>query len=100
PELVAFANWSAVQEYAHNDPAGSDLAVAVRLIDRYGPAAVQQAIQTAVPASGAELTVSTAHKAKGLEWARVRIAADFTEPSDDCAGGLLPIRAGQAMLAY
>jgi UvrD/REP helicase N-terminal domain len=36
PELVAFRDWAAVKEYAEKDPSGSDLAVAVRMIDRYG----------------------------------------------------------------
>lgn len=35
-----------------------------------------------VPEDAAEVTVSTAHKAKGREWGRVRIAPDFTPPAD------------------
>jgi len=38
--------------------------------------------------------VSTAHKAKGREWARVRIAPEFTPPADtdevDAAGRPAP----------
>lgn len=36
----------------------------------------------ALPEDSAEVTVSTAHRAKGREWARVRIADDFTAPED------------------
>ncbi len=50
--------------------------------------------------------MSTAHAAKGREWARVRIAADFSEPADpeavDLAGNALPgkIEPEEARLAY
>jgi hypothetical protein len=100
PELVAFREWSAVQEYAEHDPAGSDLAVAVRMIDRYGPTVVVRAIETAVPQRAAQVVVSTAHKAKGLEWDQVKIAGDFQQPRDHCSGSLLPIPRSEAMLAY
>ncbi|MFI1204819.1 UvrD-helicase domain-containing protein [Streptomyces sp. NPDC020883] len=33
-----------------------------------------------------DITISTAHKSKGLEWPRVRIAADFLQPKLDEAG--------------
>lgn len=49
--------------------------------------------------SQAELVVSTAHKSKGLEWDRVRIATDFTEPLDQKTGQPLPIPPADAMLA-
>ncbi|MFG2289445.1 hypothetical protein ACGFOU_25670 [Streptomyces sp. NPDC048595] len=40
-----------------------------RAVDRLGPETASQ------------VTVSTAHKAKGRQWARVRIACDFTPPA-------------------
>lgn len=52
------------------------------------------------------MTVSTAHRAKGREWARVRIADDFTGPEDlderDEYGIPLPgpIDIDEARLAY
>lgn len=53
------------------------------------------------------MTISTAHKAKGREWARVKIADDFTLPpqdSDQCddAGCPVPrlIDDAEARLAY
>ena len=100
PELVAFPNWEAVRAYAEKDPSGSDLAVAVRMIDKYGAATVIEAIEGTVPAEAAELVVSTAHKAKGLEWPRVRVAGDFWEPTDPKSGRPLPIARDEAMLAY
>jgi hypothetical protein len=100
PELVAFKDWCAVQDYAESDPSGSDLAVAVRVIERHGPAGVVRAIDSAVPAAHAELVVSTAHKAKGLEWPSIRVGTDFRQPLDKRTNQPLPIPREEAMLAY
>lgn len=99
-ELAAFSTWDQVVEYTRDDPAGSDLAVAVRMIERYGAEGVMSAIDSTVSERAAQLVVSTAHKAKGLEWATVRIADDFTEPRDKKTGALLPIPRADAMLGY
>jgi hypothetical protein len=100
PELIAFNSWPQVVDYAENDPGGSDLAVVVKMIERYGPGEVIRAINGAVSAGQADLRVSTVHKAKGLEWDRVRIATDFREPLDRRTGEPLPIPREDAMLAY
>jgi superfamily I DNA/RNA helicase len=49
-----------------------------------------------VPEQAAQVVVSTAHKAKGREWPRVRIADDFHQPK----GEDTPIPQAEAMLAY
>jgi hypothetical protein len=101
PELVAFNTWQAVRDYAENDPTGSDLAVAVKLIDDYGADEVIAAVDACVSEDRAQLVVSTAHKSKGREWDRVRIAADFREPTiDKQSGARAPIAKEEAMLAY
>lgn len=52
------------------------------------------------------MTGSTVHKAKGREWARVKIADDFTPPKEsdqmDDSGRAVPrlIDDGEARLAY
>lgn len=70
PELVACSAWEQVVDYAEHDAAGSDLAVAVRMIERYGTDGVIAAIDGTVPARNADLVVSIAHRSKGLEWSR------------------------------
>jgi hypothetical protein len=100
PELVAFRTWDQVVHYAENDPSGSDLAIAVRMIENYGADAVIEAIDKALPAAQADLVVSTAHKAKGMEWPKVRIGGDFKEPLEKETGKPLPISKEEAMLAY
>ncbi|GCD40360.1 DNA helicase [Streptomyces paromomycinus] len=106
PELVLFTCWGEVQDYAAHDPAGRDLAPLVDLVDTHGTEALLTAIARIVPEEQAEVTVSTAHKAKGREWSCVRIAEDFTPPEDteetDAAGRPIPgpIDDGEARLAY
>lgn len=99
PELAAFTSWSQVQDYCDEDAGAADLKVFVDLIDRYGTGTVIRAIDGAVDESAAQLVVSTAHKSKGLEWDRVRIADDFVEPTDG-DGEPVPVDREEAMLAY
>ncbi|MFE2540982.1 UvrD-helicase domain-containing protein [Actinacidiphila glaucinigra] len=106
PELVLFPDWGAVQDYAAHDPAGGDLQPLTDLVDRHGTETILDAIDKLGDESTAEVTVSTAHKAKGREWPAVRIAADFTPPKDtdqnDPNGHPIPgpIDQGEARLAY
>ncbi|WP_094791824.1 3'-5' exonuclease [Streptomyces kasugaensis] len=73
---------------------------------RRRPAALLQAVDRLVPETAAQVTVSTAHKAKGREWARVRIAPDLTPPGDadevDARGLPVPkpVDEAEARLAY
>ncbi|CAM5625249.1 ATP-dependent DNA helicase Rep [Streptomyces alboniger] len=82
PELVLFTTWGDLQDYAAYDPAGRDLQPLVDLVDTHGADAILTAVAHLAPEDQAEVTVSTAHKAKGREWAQVKIADDFTPPSD------------------
>ncbi|MFB7648061.1 UvrD-helicase domain-containing protein [Streptomyces sp. NPDC056084] len=106
PELVLFTTWSALRDYAEHDPTGNDLQPFANLVDEHGPEAILQAVDRLVPEESAEVTVSTAHKAKGREWARVRIASDFTPPADtgevDAQGRPIPqpVDEAEARLAY
>ncbi|KUO15969.1 UvrD-helicase domain-containing protein [Streptomyces dysideae] len=106
PELVLFPSWGELQDYATHDTAGRDLQPLVDLVDTHGIDAILTAVAQLVPENRAEVTVSTAHKAKGREWACVKIADDFTPPKDsetpDDTGRALPgpIDDAEARLAY
>jgi superfamily I DNA/RNA helicase len=85
PELACFANWGEVQDYAENDACGIELAGFVRIVDGYGTDKLTDVLaRCSSSEDSADLIVSTAHKAKGREWPRVRIAGDF--PTDDGKG--------------
>jgi hypothetical protein len=79
PDLSAFANWGEVTEYAASDE-GKDLKVMVNLINVYGVGTVLDVCNNSVDEASADLIVSTAHKAKGREWNKVRIGHDFKAP--------------------
>ena len=99
-ELSAFTSWGMVQEYVEHDAAGADLKVAVKLIDEHTPEGIIAAIDQAVPEGKGQVTVSTAHKSKGREWNRVKVASDFPEPKkDDNGDEQMPSREDM-MLAY
>jgi hypothetical protein len=93
-DLAAFDSWHAVQQYVNGDE-GGDIKVMVKLIDTYGVQTVRDVADAAVPEEDADLIVSTAHKSKGREWHKVRVANDFNEPDPD-KGVSIP----EAMLAY
>ncbi|WP_063729434.1 UvrD-helicase domain-containing protein [Streptomyces sp. RTd22] len=106
PELVLFASWGEVQEYAEHDPAGRDLQPFVDLVDTHGSDAILAAVDKLTDEDHADVTVSTAHKAKGREWPTVRIADDFPPPKDsdqhDAQGVPIPepVSDTDARLAY
>ena len=100
PELFLFSSWGEVQEYVEQDSAGMDLKAIVQLVDTYGPGAILDAAKRLTPEERAQVTVSTAHKAKGREWDTVRIADGFEAPSMDEDGTQLPLTLPEARLAY
>jgi hypothetical protein len=95
-DLVAFKNWGEVVEYADSDE-GADLRVMVKLISEHGIDAILDICERSTKEADADVVVSTAHKAKGREWDRVKIAGDFRIPDYD-AGEVLSRQ--EAMLMY
>lgn len=101
PELAAFTTWNAVQRYVRDDESGADLATFVRLVDKHGPCTVISTINQLSSEDNADVTVTTAHKAKGREWGQVLIASDFREPKvNEQTGEPGVIPRPDAMLAY
>jgi superfamily I DNA/RNA helicase len=99
PELCAFPNWGAVQEYCRTEAdAAGTMKMIVRLIDTYGPEAIIQVADSCVDESKADIIVSTSHKAKGREWDHVRIGNDFQPRTED--GKEVPPSRPEMMLAY
>jgi superfamily I DNA/RNA helicase len=106
PELVLFTSWGDLQDYAAYDPAGRDLQPFVDLVDTHGPDAILAAVDELTDEQHADVTVSTAHTAKGREWPTVKIADDFPPPKDtdqhDAQGRPIPepVTDTDARLAY
>jgi len=106
PELVLFPSWGELQDYASHDPAGRDVQPFVDLIDTHGPDDILTAVDQLTNEEHADVTVSTAHTAKGREWPTVKIADDFPPPKDtdqhDAQGRPVPepVSDTDARLAY
>ncbi|MFC7909017.1 UvrD-helicase domain-containing protein [Streptomyces nigra] len=98
PELMGFASWDDVRQYAAEED--GSLEVLVKLIDEHGPGEIVAAADGLVSEQQAEVVVSTAHKAKGREWPAVRIHADFRAPKPDKQTGLVVLPREEARLAY
>ena len=65
-----------MQEFSETGE-GSDLKTWVKLIEEHGTQTISSAIKSLTTQTHADYVVSTAHKAKGLEWNRVQISDDF-----------------------
>lgn len=76
PELRAFDTWGQVLEFSESS-FGGELKGLVKLVEEYGTPTITHALKRLAPAPNADYIVSTAHKAKGLEWDSVQIADDF-----------------------
>lgn len=82
PDLFLFKNFIDLTEYA-NSPMGGDIKPILKLIETYGRERLLSILESTVEsADEADVTITTAHKAKGLEWSRVKLANDFKVPSD------------------
>jgi hypothetical protein len=82
-ELLGFTSWAEVEEYADTDE-GAGLKVFVRLVATHGVGELQRLLGRVLPSGeGADVTLSTAHKAKGLEWSSVELSGDFMRQGAD-----------------
>ena len=77
PDFFGFANWDQVEAFADTEE-GEDLRPFVSLVRKHGPRQLWRALkETVADEKGADVVISTAHKAKGRQWPSVRIADDF-----------------------
>ncbi len=76
PELAWFNSWHDVHEYCETND-GSDIKPLVKLVDDHGTEPLKRALSKISPIEQADYVISTAHKAKGLEWDRVHLEDDY-----------------------
>jgi AAA domain/UvrD-like helicase C-terminal domain len=85
PELFGFSNWQAVISYARSDE-GTELQMFVNLVEAQGEKKLLWALNRCVEEDQADLTISTAHKAKGRQWKSVRLYDDFMKSKPNQSG--------------
>ena len=105
-DLAAFRNWDEVQKAAE---AGDDPKVAMlaKIVEDTGIDKLNDLVERLVETGDnkdnrtPDMYVTTAHKAKGLEWDKVKIGADFRGPRLDKQTGELIMPSPEEMrLAY
>jgi hypothetical protein len=83
PDLFLFKSFQELKEYAESDM-GGDLKPVLKLLDTYGRERLLNILESTTDnADEADVTITTAHKAKGLEWPTVRLANDFKFATED-----------------
>jgi superfamily I DNA/RNA helicase len=76
PEWFGFENWSEVVEFVQNGE-DENLRTFVNLVQTRTEKQILWALGQTVDEKNADVTFSTAHQAKGLQWRHVRLADDF-----------------------
>ena len=81
PELCLFNNWQEVMEYS-NSGIGQDMKAFVSMIETHGIQNLINTLQdTCTTPEESEVILTTAHRAKGLEWETVKLHSDFYAPA-------------------
>ena len=78
PELSWADDWNEVVAYANQDELGGDLKLFVDLVTEFGEQKLIDLMKNQPRLQDADVVLSTAHKAKGLEHRRVRLLGDFS----------------------
>ena len=76
PDFFGFDKWEQVVEFAKSGE-GDHLLTFVNLVESRGENQLMWALNRTVVAENSDIVISTAHKAKGLEWRTVRLMDDF-----------------------
>lgn len=77
PLLIAFKTREDVLEYCEDNPDDVEVVNIVAMIEKFSAATVLAAVKRCESVKKPDIMVTTAHKSKGLEWDRVRMADDF-----------------------
>ena len=86
-DLSVFKDYDELMAYT-NTNSGRDLKSVLNQINKYGISTLKQAVQNTVKVdthnkSAVDIVLTTAHRSKGLEWPKVKLANDFKHPHSE-----------------
>lgn len=101
PDLALFHTWEEVIECSET-ASGADLRSIVSLIRDHGIPKLLDALNcTHKTQFGADITLTTAHKSKGLEWSKVKLYNDFQCPGKNKeTGEYMRLQQGEINILY
>lgn len=101
PDFQMFNNWKELLEYSESE-AGAELQTLVKLLKLWPAEELLGALNAVhqVEQKDADVSISTTHKAKGLEADSVRLADDFSFPPSDIAKPDIPFSEEEARILY
>lgn len=100
PEFFGFKDWAEVVEFSESEE-GESLRSFVGIVQAYGEASLIQKLRSVSrEESGADLIVSTGHRAKGREWDSVTLFSDFEPRLDKSVPPKQVLNAEEARLLY
>jgi superfamily I DNA/RNA helicase len=83
PELAPFSTWESVVGFIEEFPEeAQEIKSMVELVESFGSQKLVVALRNVVEERFADVTISTAHRAKGREWNEVRLHGDFLHVND------------------
>lgn len=102
PDFIGFDNWDQVEDAADSYGAPAELRLVVKVVQKFPMRRLRQALDEAsqVHEEDADLTLSTAHKAKGREWAHVGLGDDFALPEANPLTEDQPLNPEESRLNY
>jgi len=86
-DLSVFRDYDELMAYTETK-SGRDLKSVLSQINKYGIPTLKQAVVNTIKIdahnkSGVDIVLTTAHRSKGLEWSKVRLANDFRHPNSE-----------------
>jgi len=83
PELAPFPTWESVLAFILEYPdEAQEIKTMVELIQSFGVSRLMNSLNQVVSEEGANVVVSTAHRAKGREWGKVKLHGDYLHVDD------------------
>lgn len=102
PDFIGFEDWGQYVEAAESYNAPAEMRLLVKVVENYPMPLLKTALKEAehIKEDNCDISLSTAHKGKGREWAHVAIGSDFVLPDANPLCEEKPFPDEEARLQY